>query len=169
MACSRMPKWKLRPRVAARLEIAGAVERERVFVEGARSAEPPISQGIFLATAFSTLPDASRPASPLASAGKCRELRLSHAVGQLPALHAVERPPPRRDSFALYASKRARQSARSFAPRAPMPWESARAPRRARETSRPRASRRTAWSVEFPLRPSGSPCAACVSCLVGAP
>src|SRR3546814_17535147 len=38
--------------------------------EGDRSAEPPISQGIRSARTFSTLPDASRLATPLASAGK---------------------------------------------------------------------------------------------------
>ena len=35
----------------------------RVFVEGARSADPPISQGTFGATAFRTFADASRPAT----------------------------------------------------------------------------------------------------------
>jgi len=39
-----------------------------VFVEGSRSAEPPVSAGSFGATAFMILPDASRVARPFASA-----------------------------------------------------------------------------------------------------
>ena len=39
MACSRMPKWKLRPAVAVRLEIARAVERQAGL--GARAQGPP--------------------------------------------------------------------------------------------------------------------------------
>ena len=41
-----------------------------VLVEGARSADPPNNQGTFLATWLSTLPDETRLAIPLASAGK---------------------------------------------------------------------------------------------------
>ena len=60
-----------------------------VLVEGARSAEPPISQGTFLAMALSTLPDESRLAIPLGSAGKVGQV-LVPAVGELAVLHPVE-------------------------------------------------------------------------------
>ena len=60
-----------------------------VLVEGARSAEPPISQGTFLATALRTLPDESRLATPLASAGKVGR-SLSQPSGKLPMLHPLQ-------------------------------------------------------------------------------
>ncbi len=42
----------------------------RVLVDGARSAEPPMSHGHVLGDRVEHLADASRPATPLASAGK---------------------------------------------------------------------------------------------------
>src|SRR5664279_1541132 len=68
MACSRMPKWKFRPEYSSRSKLPPSLIR--VFVDGARSAAPPISHGTFLATAFSTLEFDSRVATPLASAEK---------------------------------------------------------------------------------------------------
>jgi len=54
-------------------------------VDGVRSAEPPMSQGTFFATAFSTWPEDSRPPRPLdpeeKRAGSCPSHR------QRPALH----------------------------------------------------------------------------------
>ena len=80
MACSRMPKCMLRPpRVAASNSPAPSKVR-RVLVEGARSAAPPISQGTFWARMLRILPEESRVAMPLASAGKVGR-SLSHPSG----------------------------------------------------------------------------------------
>ena len=68
MACSRMPKWRLRPGPSGPKSPAPG-NLSRVLVDGARSAEPPISQGTFLAMAFSTSPLVSRVALPFLSAG----------------------------------------------------------------------------------------------------
>ena len=54
-----------------------------VLFDGARSAEPPISQGTFLATALSTWPDETRLATPLASAGNTG-MSLSQPSGSSP-------------------------------------------------------------------------------------
>ena len=48
----------------------------------ARSADPPISHGIFCAKAFRTLPELSRVATPFASAGKVGRF-LSQPEGRL--------------------------------------------------------------------------------------
>ena len=61
----------------------------RVFVDGARSADPPISHGTFFATALSTLLDDSRLATPFASAGKVGQVAVP-ALRQLAALHALD-------------------------------------------------------------------------------
>src|SRR5436190_24119281 len=70
IACSRMPKCRLRPAGLAKLKSPAPSNVRRVLQEGARSAEPPISQGTFLARILSTLPEESRVAKPLASGGK---------------------------------------------------------------------------------------------------
>ena len=75
------PPWRARGyrsacscRPESRAEIARASEGERVLFEGPRSPEPPRNQGMFCASTFSTLPEASRPAIPLGSAGKTGRL-----------------------------------------------------------------------------------------------
>src|ERR1019366_6087956 len=80
MACSRMPKWKLRPEYSSRSKLPPFLIS--VLVEGARSAAPPINHGTFLATAFNTLEFDSRVATPLASAGNVG-MSLSHPCGKL--------------------------------------------------------------------------------------
>ncbi len=69
-ACSRTPKCRLRPPRSATEKSPACANVISVFVEGARSADPPTSHGTFGAIAFSTLPEASRPAMPLPSVGK---------------------------------------------------------------------------------------------------
>ena len=69
MACSRIPKWKLRPAKFPAEKSPASAALSRVFVDGARSADPPISHGMFLATAFSTFAEDSRVARPFGSAG----------------------------------------------------------------------------------------------------
>ena len=56
MACSRTPKWRLRP-PGSSAEKAGS-PLIRVLFDGARSAEPPTSSGSVLASALSTSPEA---------------------------------------------------------------------------------------------------------------
>ena len=53
------------------------------MVEGARSAEPPRNQGTALLIASITLPDETRLASPLGSAGKVG-IAASHPAGSFP-------------------------------------------------------------------------------------
>ena len=168
MACSRTPKCILRPwyRRACR---AGSRRRrrrpDRVLVLGDRSAAPPISQGICWAMAFSTLPDASRVAMPLAFGGKTgsavfpsvRQLPLADAVdllGQIGILGAIaleHRLPCRRA-----ASRRARQCRRRNA------RARRREPRRIASGSKPKNCLVSLTSSS----PSGSPCASGVSCLM---
>ena len=61
MACSRTPKWKLRP--AGVTACWSGTSLIRVLFEGARSAEPPISVGTCGATALMTLPEPTRVAT----------------------------------------------------------------------------------------------------------
>ena len=89
-----------------------------VIVEGARSAEPPISQGILPATALSTLPAETRLAIPLASAGNVGKSLLP-AGGQLAGLHLLPLRRPVRDISCAYSSNFFCQAAYSFLPRLP--------------------------------------------------
>src|SRR3954471_17786215 len=60
IACSRMPKWKLRPALFS--DVNESYSFRLVSVDGARSAAPPIRFGNAGAIAFNTLPDAWRVA-----------------------------------------------------------------------------------------------------------
>src|SRR6187402_2304948 len=60
MACSRIPKWKLRPLRFS--EVNESYSFKLVSVDGDKSAAPPIKLGKLSAIAFSTLPDAMRVA-----------------------------------------------------------------------------------------------------------
>src|SRR5260370_41069955 len=70
MACSRMPKWRLRPQYWPASKSPAPSKVSRALGDGVRSADPPISQGIFLANAFRTLDEEARLARPLDSRGK---------------------------------------------------------------------------------------------------
>ena len=70
MACSRIPKCRLRPPYLSASKSPAASNVRRVLVDGERSAEPPISEGKCCAMAFSTLPEESRVARPFVSAAK---------------------------------------------------------------------------------------------------
>ena len=61
----------------------------RVLVDGARSADPPISHGRFLATALSTLPDDSRRSDSLGVGGEGGKV-LVPTVRKLPVLNPVK-------------------------------------------------------------------------------
>src|SRR5688572_14977485 len=69
MACSRIPKWKLRPVRSS--EVNEVDSFKVVSVDGAKSAAPPIRLGKLPAIAFNTLPDAWRVANlvPAANTG----------------------------------------------------------------------------------------------------
>ena len=60
-----------------------------VCVDGARSAEPPISHGTFLAMPFKTLPDESRVARPFASAREGWHV-FQPIRWQVAILHAID-------------------------------------------------------------------------------
>ena len=68
MACSRTPKWMVRPKGPSPSACARAVGRKEgspailVLFEPARSDDPPHSSGTTFANAESTLPDAARVA-----------------------------------------------------------------------------------------------------------
>src|SRR5260370_33826850 len=79
IACSRMPKWNLRGFKFPASKSPAPSNVSRVFVDGYKSAEPPISQGSFLAMALRTLEDESRVARPLASAANVGS-SLSHPL-----------------------------------------------------------------------------------------
>src|SRR5476651_2758115 len=60
IACSRIPKWKLRPLRFS--EVNESYSFKLVSVDGDKSAAPPIRLGKLAAIAFNTLPDATRVA-----------------------------------------------------------------------------------------------------------
>ena len=80
IACSRMPKWKLRPANAwCAIESAPSIS---VFVDGARSAEPPTSSGTVAASPLMHALELSRVAcepTPERSGSPC-----SQPSGSLP-------------------------------------------------------------------------------------
>ena len=80
IACSRMPKCRFFPPGLSAWKSPAPSNFSVVLFDGPRSAEPPRNQGMFCASTFSTLPEASRPAMPFASAGKTGRLR-SHPAG----------------------------------------------------------------------------------------
>src|ERR1700759_554125 len=61
IACSRIPKWKLRPARVSDVKLSYAFKL--VSVDGAKSAAPPIRLGRLAAIAFKALPDATRVAT----------------------------------------------------------------------------------------------------------
>src|SRR5450759_2424981 len=91
MACSRTPKWKLRPAGVA--ACWSGVSLIQVLLEGARSAEPPMSVGRCGARALMALPEADRVATAPSSglntgrsasqpAGSLRLQAVSHSVAR---------------------------------------------------------------------------------------
>ena len=99
IACSRTPKWRLRPRVApfaadrplavGDLRSPGSGSRpaplSAVSVEGLRSAEPPMSSGTRAAIALMTFPPAERVASGLSAVVKVG-MSASQPFGSSPAI-----------------------------------------------------------------------------------
>src|SRR6516225_2610750 len=81
MPCSRTPKWTLRPANSSGKNSPAPSNTRLLLLDLARSAEPPTSQGIFWARAFRVLPELSRVAMPLGSAGKAGRL-LSQPSGR---------------------------------------------------------------------------------------
>src|SRR5437899_8215310 len=75
IACSRIPKWRFFPPRLPAWKLPAPSYVRVVLFDGPRSAEPPSSHGMFCASTLSTLPEASRPAMPLGSAGKTGRLR----------------------------------------------------------------------------------------------
>ncbi|MDH6113333.1 hypothetical protein P3T34_005548 [Kitasatospora sp. MAP12-44] len=79
MACSRMPKWIVRPYGSADFSALSAGRKELsssivVRLDSARSAEPPHSSGMTAPSAFSASPLALRVAMslPAGKLGSCR-------------------------------------------------------------------------------------------------
>src|SRR5246127_5174786 len=91
-----------------------------VLLDLARSAEPPTSQGIFCARALRTLPELSRVAMPLGSAGKLGRF-LSQPSGRGRFCILLRRPASS-GNFFVYSAKRVFHLVRSSAPRAPTPF-----------------------------------------------
>src|SRR5262245_47758772 len=129
MACSRMPKWRLRPPAQAPPCEGG--EREvaekspapskvrRVLHDGARSAEPPISHGTFFATALSTSAEVSRVALHFGSGGKLGK-SLSQPSGS--SRRCMRRSWSARSGYLLlYPSTLVNHARCSSLPRLPMP------------------------------------------------
>src|ERR1700754_3025317 len=83
MACSRMPKWKFRPLLPVAVNDAKLFRF--VFVEGARSAEPPMKLGSFAARSLITLPEASRVDRGLSVALK-EGKTISQPLGRSPLM-----------------------------------------------------------------------------------
>src|ERR1043165_7713937 len=73
--CSRMPKCRFFPEGLSAWKSPAEMKVSVVLFDGPRSADPPRNHGISCASTFSTLPEASRPATPFESAGKTGRLR----------------------------------------------------------------------------------------------
>ena len=128
IACSRTPKWTLRPAQphsppTAPCRSAGwndglwksPAPLSAVSVEGLRSAEPPTSSGTRAAIALMTLPPAERVAIGLSVAANFGS-SASHPAGSSPFVTRSNS--AARSGCALrYASKRARQSDSAALPR----------------------------------------------------
>ena len=170
IACSRMPKCRLRPPGVPGSKSPAPSNLSVVLFDGPRSAEPPRNHGMFCASTFSTWPDASRPATPFASAGNVGQVAGPSPSGSSRRCICVDLGGERRILARGTSPKSVVPLARAPARRARRcPARSARARRRARGTARPRASRTRAWSACTSSSPSGSPCAAAVSCRCGEP
>src|SRR4029453_8140185 len=83
IACSRMPKCRFLPPGVPGSKSPAPSNVRVVLLGEPRSADPPSSHGMFCASTLSTLPDASRPAIPLGSAGKNGSTR-SHPLRRSP-------------------------------------------------------------------------------------
>ena len=81
IACSRIPKWSILPLGFPAWKLPAPLYVSVVLFDGPRSADPPRNHGMLCASTFSALPEASRPAMPLASAGKTGRSR-SHPAGR---------------------------------------------------------------------------------------
>ena len=119
IACSRMPKWRLRPPGLPGSKSPAPANFSVVLLEGPRSAEPPRNQGMFWASTFSTSPEASRPAMPLASGGKLGRLR-SHPAGSSRRCIWSISVGELRELLAVVGEQRL-PARRASAPRAPIP------------------------------------------------
>src|SRR5262249_53718288 len=89
MACSRMPKCTFLPPGVPGSKSPAPSNVKAALVDEAKSADPPNSQGIFCPSTLSTLPEASRPAMPLGSAGKDGKPAIPSGR-QLTPLHQVD-------------------------------------------------------------------------------
>ena len=166
IACSRIPKCRFFPPGLSAWKSPAPSYFRVVLFDGPRSAEPPRNHGMFWASTFSTLPEASRPAIPLRIGGKDGEVAIPSG-GAVAPLHLVDLG---RELGILgsVGGESSVQSACASAPRSPMPARSARRRRRGPGTSRPRASREALGKADL-SSPSGSPWASAVSCLCGEP
>jgi hypothetical protein len=79
IACSRMPKCTFLPPGLAAWRSPAPANVSVVLFDGPRSAEPPRNHGTFCARTFSTLPEASRPATPFGSVEKTGRFRSQPA------------------------------------------------------------------------------------------
>ena len=138
-----------------------------VYVDGSRSAEPPISAGRRGAMAFITLPEATRVAMPLASAGKTG-MSASQPAGSSPRDAALQLRARARERAARTPRMRRSTPLRRVR-RARAPRENARAPRRERGTRGSVGQPRFCLVRRTSSAPSGEPCASKVSCLFGEP
>ena len=170
MACSRMPKWKLRPASFPGAEVAaGAVEGQQAsWSRGPGRPSRPSSQGIRLATWLSTLPDETRLAMPLASAGK-GATSASQSFGSSPAQEQLELLGFRRILPLVLGELRLPGLPQACGRARRCSGGSGRGPRRERGTWPPAASRRPPWSGGLPPRPAARRGRSCVLCLFGAP
>src|SRR3970040_19703 len=83
IACSRTPKWKLRPAGFWALKLPTLSKVSRVLFDGAKSAEPPKSQGTFRATWLTTFPDEARLGIPCAGGADASAARRTVASGRV--------------------------------------------------------------------------------------
>src|SRR5476651_764521 len=118
IACSRIPKWKLRPPRSS--EVNEEYSFRLVSVDGAKSAAPPIRLGKLPATALSTLPDAIRVASLPSAALNTGNLSFQ-PFGNSPAT-AASYSAANSGNLVLYSANRSFHFFSVTAPFAPFSW-----------------------------------------------
>ena len=88
-ACSRMPRWKLRPPRSSGWKSPAPSKVRRVFVEGARSAAPPEQPGHVLGDGVEDLAGRVAARDALRVGRERRDVRVP-ALGKLAPLHPLD-------------------------------------------------------------------------------
>src|SRR5215813_5501088 len=116
--CSRIPKCRFFPLELSAWKSPAPAKVKVVLFDGPRSAEPPRNHGMFCASTFNTLPDASRPAMPIESAENVGRFRSQPAGSSRRCINSTS--VANSGYLARYEVNNSVHSEWAFWPRAPM-------------------------------------------------